>query len=118
MTEAALTRNRMLLINNRGLMRAGLEKLLAEDKTIEVYSLPWVNETTLIQDIWNYRPNSGVLLTEAGAICPLRLLELIDGYGSLRIILVSMQSNVFDVFDRKQIIISSHTELIEQLKCN
>ncbi len=110
------TFNRVLIVDNQGIMGAGLERLLSEEPALEVFGVTVDGEKMLIQEIWRLQPDSIILIEESEGISPIRLMKLLKDYGRLRIIVVSTNSNVFEVYDKQQILTGSYLTLMEQLK--
>lgn len=108
--------NRVLVIGNQGILGAGIEKLLAGDQALEVIGVAGVNEQTLVQKIWQLQPDTIILTLEPEVISPSRLLELLQDYGRLRIILTSADSNVIDIYDRQQIVANNPSSLTGKLR--
>jgi DNA-binding NarL/FixJ family response regulator len=108
--------NRVLVIDNQGIMGAGMEKLLAGDQALEVIGVATLNEQTLVQEIWQLQPDTIILTLESEVINPYRLLEVLQDYGHLRIILASVNSNVMDIYDRQQITANNPGSLIARLR--
>jgi chemotaxis response regulator CheB len=110
------TFNRVLVVDNQGIMGAGLEKLISADQAIEVLGIVVPDEPTLVQEIWRIQPDIIILISESEVISPCQLLERLGDYGRLRIILVSENSNVMDVYDKQQITARNQDSLLAQLK--
>jgi chemotaxis response regulator CheB len=115
-TRRSTTVNRVLIVDNQGIMGAGLERLLSEEPSLEVLGITTKSETTLIKEIWHLQPDIIILTVESQGINPTRLMNLLSDFTSLRIILVSMTSNVFEVYDRQQISTIDRNSLTMQLK--
>ena len=104
-TGRSATFNRVLIVDNEGIMGAGLESLLSEER-----------ESDLIQEIKRFQPDIIILILESYGLSPGRLLELLGDYGRLRFILVSIESKMFEVYDKQQSFESNRITLLEQLK--
>lgn len=107
--------NRVLIVDNQGMMGAGVERLLAADLSLEVIGVVAKNEATLVKEIWRLQPDTIILTLESHGASPLLLLELLYDYGRLRIIVVSAKDNTFEVYDKQQII-TNPAALIDQIK--
>ena len=107
--------NRVLIVDNQAIMGAGLEQLLSGSQVIEVSGITMQNERALVEMVWQVQPDTIILILESQCISPGRLFDLLQNYGRLRIILVSANSNVIEVFDRQQIMTIDHVALLDQL---
>ncbi len=110
------TSNRILITDNQELLGAGLEKLLSNDKSLEVCGVPTQDETALIGEIWRLQPDTVILTIEAAVTSPARLLMLLQDYGRLRIILVSVDSNLLEIYDRQEVIAHNRISLLANLR--
>lgn len=110
------TSNRVLVVDNQGIMGAGLEKLLAGDQALEVSGITTRNELILVQEIQRLQPDTIILVLESEIISPCRLLELLQYYGRFRIIMVSINSNNIEVYDRQEIVACNQDSLLTKLK--
>lgn len=115
-TRRSTILNRVLIVDNQGLMGAGLERLLSEESSLEVFGITTNSETTLVKEIWRLQPDIIILTVESEGVNPARLMNLLTAFTSLRIILVSITSNNFEVYDRQQISTVDRTSLMTQLK--
>jgi DNA-binding NarL/FixJ family response regulator len=115
-TRSSKIFTRVLIVDNQGIMGAGLEKLLSEEPSLEVYGTSTKRETTLLQEIWHFQPDIIILTAESKGTSPTWLLNLLKDYGGVRIILISMDQNVFEVYDKQQITTNNHLAFIDQIK--
>lgn len=117
-TSQSANFTRVLIVDNQGIMGAGMEKLLSKDPSLEVYGITTDSETTLVQNISRLQPDTIILTLESQGTTPTRLLEVLYNYGRLRIILVSVNSNTFEVYEKQQITANSWATLLGQVKPN
>lgn len=108
--------NRVLVVDNLVLMGAGLECLLSEELTLEVFGVAIDSEAALVEDIRRLQPDIIILIQEMEITTPSRLLGLLNEYGRLRIISVSYTSNLFEIYDKQPIAINDRATLVEQIK--
>lgn len=109
------TANRVLIVGNQGIMGAGLENLLSGEQALDVLGVEAQNEDTLLENIRQIKPDTIILILESQSMSPCRLLEALPDYGRLRIISVSAESNVFDVYERKHITAQNQDSLLSHL---
>ncbi|MCB8983255.1 MAG: response regulator transcription factor [Ardenticatenaceae bacterium] len=108
--------NRILIVSEQGIMGSGLEKLLVDEQTFEVVRLVLHSEEDLLQQIWQLLPDIIILALEPTEICPARLLEQLQDYGRVRIVLVDLLSNEIDVYDREPVTLNDYGTLINHLR--
>jgi hypothetical protein len=106
----------VLVVDNLGIMGAGVEAFLFGEQSLEVLGIAVESETSLLQEIWRLWPDTIILTVESQITTPPRLLGLLQDYGRLRIILVSANNNLFEVYDRQQHIISDATTFLDRLQ--
>ena len=111
----AATTNRVLILGNEGMMGAGLEYLLSGDQTLDVFGIEAQRECALLEKIQQIKPDIIILVLESQVISPCRLLEALPDYGRIRIILVSAESNTFDVYERQPITAQNQDSLLSCL---
>ena len=99
-------------MDNQSIMGAGMEKLLSGVPSLEVMGIDLENEATLVQDISRLLPDIVIMIVESQGTTPVRLLELLDDYGRLRIILLSMTSNCFEVYEKRPVVARNWASLI------
>ena len=115
-TGRSATFNRILVVDNQGVMGAGLETLLSGDAALEVWGVALAGEQALVQEIQRIEPDVIILIRESQEVSPGRLLDLLADYGRLRIISVSMNSNAIEVYNKQPVIPTNYVTLIDQLK--
>lgn len=106
--------NRVLIVSNKGLMGAGLQRLLAVEPSLVVTNCLPGSEASLISAIWRFLPDI-VVLVSTEAVSPARILDLLPDYGRLRIILVSLTSNTIEVYNRQQIQVENESAFLDQI---
>ncbi|MCB9419934.1 MAG: response regulator transcription factor [Ardenticatenaceae bacterium] len=114
--ERSSVSNHILVVNNDEIMGAGLENLLSNEETLDVWGCTVQNEAALIDEIWRLRPDTIILTAESHMTDPARLLELLSGYGRIRIILVSINSNLFEIYDRQQVAPDNWVSFLTKLR--
>lgn len=115
-TDWSAVSNRILIVDNQGMMGAGLESLLSTEKSLEVLGITINNGADLVHEIWRMRPGTIILIAESQPVTPIRLLELLADYGRLRIISVSMNNNNVTIYEKQQVEIGntlSFTNLLQ-----
>jgi DNA-binding NarL/FixJ family response regulator len=110
------TSNRVLIVDNQGIMAAGLKTLISGDVTLEVLRDAKADEQNLVQEIQRIKPDTIILILESQEINPGHLLDLLADFSRLRIIQISTDSNAIDVFDREHVITQSQESLISKLR--
>lgn len=117
-TSNSINYNRVLIVDNQGIMGAGMEELLSKEPSLEVFGISTASETALVQNISRLQPDTVILTLESKGTTPTRLMELLYDYGRLRIIRVSMNSNIFEIYEKQKIILNSVDTLLSQINAN
>ena len=110
------TYNRVLIVENHELLGAGLEKLLSCEETLEVCGFTPQDEFVLIDEIWRFQPHTVILTAESHLTNPTRLFELLKDYSRLRIVSISVGSNIFEIYDKQQLLAHNLVSLVANLK--
>jgi PleD family two-component response regulator len=117
-TESGLssTSSHVLVLDNQEILGAGLENLLSGEESLNVRGLTTQDESALVDEIRRLQPDTIILMAESQLTDPLRLLELLSDYGRIRIILVSIESNRFEIYDKQQIVSSNWVSFVTKLR--
>ena len=110
----SLNFKRVLVVDNESIMGAGLEKLLSREPLVEVVGINTEDEMSLVQNISRLLPDIIILILESQSVTPIRLLELLNDLGNLRIVLLSTDSNFCEVYDKKKMSTTSWMALLGQ----
>lgn len=110
------THNRILIVNNDEILGAGLENLLSNEGSLEVSGIATQDEAVLISEIQRLQPDTVILMAESRLSNPSRLFARLPEYGRLRIILVSIESNVLEIYDKQQIAANNWLSFMTKLK--
>jgi DNA-binding NarL/FixJ family response regulator len=109
------THNRILVVDNDEILGAGLENLLSNEESLKVWGVATQEESVLIDEIQRSQPDTVILIAESKLSNPTRLFTLLPGYGRLRIILVSIDSNILEIYDKQQITANNWLSLVTKL---
>lgn len=110
------TINRVLILENYGLMGAGLEKLLADEASFEVFGFTRNDEAAVVAEIKRLRPDIIILVLESRAIGPVRLFELLEDYAPFHLLVFRESTNEIDYYQRERVMIENQISFIAWLK--
>jgi len=110
---------RVLIVENKLLLGAGIETLLANEPEVDVIGITPVDENSLIQEIYHIQPDVVVLDAETTLIDPNnKQLSQLQENLQFRTITVSANDNLIRVYDKQEIMIVQTTNLIKIIKNN
>src|SRR3972149_5039421 len=96
---------RVLVVESGSLLDEGVASLLAQESDLHVSGIAYANDTAFLQDISDARPDV-ILLNEAGPLDSVRILELLKSIptlASLRVIVVRLDDNVIDMYEKQSV---------------
>ena len=108
--------NRLLVVDHQKILGAGLEHLLSGEESLEVYGFSTQDESALVDEIWRIRPDVIILMAESQLTTPSRLLTLLPDYGRLRIILLDLDSNIFEIYDKQRFTANDWLSFVTKLR--
>lgn len=103
--------HRVLIIESHSVMGAGVEALLSSSGYLQVVGSAPQNEMDLLRQIWRLTPDVIVLSQRSQLTGPIRLLSLLKDYGSFRIIVVSEDENVLEVYEKECVVVRRPDDL-------
>lgn len=109
---------RVLVIDNRSIMGAGVETLLASSGKLQVIGSAPKNEDELVHDVWQFSPDVIILSKQSQITDPIRLLRLLDNYRSFRLIVVSEDDNMMEVYEKRQVTARVQSDLATAVQWN
>ncbi len=104
---------RVLIIGNNLLMGASLESLLSQDKYLEVSGIACTNQINLLQEVEQFHPDAVVLTDFCNPVKMIGLVDLLKLKNNLRIVGVSLESNLVVVFDQQPHQITEITDFLK-----
>lgn len=102
---------RVLVIDNRTIMGAGVETLLSNSTKLQVIGTTPQNEDDVVRDVWLYSPDVIILSQKTQLTDPVRLLTLLNNYRSFRLIVVSEDDNTMEIYEKRHVTASHHSDL-------
>lgn len=102
---------RVLVIDNRTIMGAGVETLLSNSTKLQVIGTTPQNEDDVVRDVWLYSPDVIILSQKTQLTDPARLLTLLNNYRSFRLIVVSEDDNTMEIYEKRHVTASHHSDL-------
>lgn len=112
------TTYRVLVIDNRSIIGAGVETLLSNAGHLQVIGTEPQDENDLVRDVWQFSPDVIILSKQSQLIDPVRLLDLLKNYRSFRLIVVSEDDNTMEVYEKRQVTASHHSDLATAVQWN
>ena len=94
---------RVLIVNNRSLIGAGVEKLLSNSGHLQIIGADPQNENDLVKDIWHFLPDIVIMSDQTPFRSPTMLLSLLQNYSALRLIIVSEKDNSLEIYEKRRI---------------
>lgn len=105
------TTQRVLVIDNRSIMGAGVETLLSNAGHLQVIGTTPQDETDLVSDVWQFSPDVIILSNQSQLVDPVRLMILLKNYRSYRLIVVSENDNTMEVYEKRQVTARQRSDL-------
>ena len=103
--------HRVLIVGNNLLLHAGLESLLSSEQNLTVMGFSPPQTESLVRYIWHMLPDV-ILLSRNDGIESIQLLKRLEGYPNVRIVEVDEKQNVLQIFDKRQTVTTSQTDLM------
>lgn len=113
--EVTTANRRVLILDNKSLLGAGLEKLLVADKQLQVLGTNTRNELDLVAEIQEAKPDTVILDAELHTPCMTKLWHCLQTQPHMQIILVRVGCNVVEIFGRRQFVVEHETDLIDAI---
>jgi DNA-binding NarL/FixJ family response regulator len=105
---------RVLVIENQRLLGAGIETLLRRDVDLDVLGVTPESESGLLRDINRFQAD--VVIFDEAMIDSTGLLNLLEHYPTLRVVLVNADDGLVRTFDARQFNVVQATELVALIK--
>lgn len=107
---------RVLLVTSELLLRQGIVSLLSREVDINVLSINYVDEKTLIHEIDQYNPDV-VILDERMEYRDLtKLFDVLIDHPRIRMMVVNVIDNKVNVYDKSEFEISHSYDLISAIR--
>jgi DNA-binding NarL/FixJ family response regulator len=112
------TTQRVLVIDNRSIMGAGVETLLSDTRHLQVIGTTPQDEDSLVNDVWQFSPDVIILSNQSRLTDPARLMTLLKSYRSFRLIVVSEDDNTMEVYEKRQMTARRRSDLATAVQQN
>lgn len=109
---------RVLIIDNRSIMGAGIEALLANSDQLQITGAVPQDENDLVRIIWQFSPDVIILNHQLQLTDPAHLLTLLKEYHSFRLIVVNEDDNTMEIYEKRQITTKHHSDLTTAVQWN
>jgi len=90
----------------------GIKSILLKEVGVKVHVATPVNEANLLQIINECQPDAIVLDAASHIIIPSRLLFLLEDYSQIRLVRISSEDALIEVYDKKKFILKQFFDFI------
>lgn len=104
---------RVLVIQSKSILAAGITSLLQQQGTFEVARFGYQNKGKLCEEIDRFRPDVIILDTSLGPAKISSLLSLLEVHQKLRLLVISLENNKVQVYEKQDQSINTLENLIE-----
>jgi DNA-binding NarL/FixJ family response regulator len=105
---------RVLVSENQRLLGAGIENLLRREHDLLVMGVALEGQEALRRAIDRSQPD--VVVLDEATIDAAGLLELLEYYPRLRVVLVSADGSLVHTYKAQQVVVTQATELVDLVK--
>ncbi len=109
---------RVLIVGTTSLIGAGMESLLSQESSLDVTGVSPADEQALIAQIWQLRPHVVVMNSSLSYTNPTRLLDRLDMYPRLKLIVVNETSNLIQTYEKQSFLAEEHIGLAAVIRGN
>jgi DNA-binding NarL/FixJ family response regulator len=109
---------RVLIIDNRSIMGAGIETLLSDTRHLQIIGTAPQDENDLVNDVWQYSPDVIILSNQSQLTDPARLMTLLKRYRSFRLIVVNEDDNSMEVYEKRRVVARQRSDLATAVQQN
>lgn len=102
---------RILIVENELLLGAGIEHLLAGEADLDVMGIAGVDEANLLNEIKRSQPDIVILDRATCLINPVKLLTQLQVYPHLRVIVISADDNIVQIFEKQEVLVTRIRDL-------
>lgn len=103
---------RVLVFGNELLLSAGVANLLSREADLEIVNAMSGDTATLVEQIQAYRPDVVVLDEVTYLSVRTELLASFETYPELRVVMVSQESNLIQIYQGQQVSITQATDFV------
>jgi DNA-binding NarL/FixJ family response regulator len=106
---------RVVVVLSDSLIGRGVESLLSREMDLSVTSIPFVDNGALISKIEELKPD--VVIMDESLIFrrEVEFISLLRCYPKVRILVLSIQDNRINIYDREEIPVTQSTDLISAI---
>ena len=111
-------KRRILVVSTGSLLDVGVERVLQDVDSFDVRSMVYTNHSALVEAIARIQPDA-IILSQSEALTATEVLELLDNTptpATLRIVVVHMDSNTIDLYQKKRIIATHRDDLVATIR--
>jgi DNA-binding NarL/FixJ family response regulator len=109
-------KRRVLVVQGNSLMSSGVLRLLSNEAGLRVVGTMPADEGALIAKVARFRPDVVLLEAASPLTNPARLLSLLQHYPVLRVVVMSPDRDVAEMYDRTEIVMAEVANLLAVLR--
>jgi chemotaxis response regulator CheB len=109
-------KRRVLVVQGDSLLSSGVLRLLSNESGLRVVGTRPANEGALITKVVRFRPDVVLLETTSHLTNPTRLLSLVEHYPTLRVVVMSSDRDVAEMYDRTEIAMAEVANLLDVIR--
>ena len=110
---------RVIVVGASSLFEEGVTKLLAEEPNLQVSSITYIDDITLLQEISHAQPDM-VVLNEARLLDSVRTVELLmkilEDLTNSQVIVIRPDSNTIDIYEKREITAYEGADLLALIR--
>jgi len=109
-------KRRVLVVQDDSLLSSGVLRLLSSETGLRVVGTRPTNEGALIAKVARFRPDVVLLEATSHLTNPTRLLSLVEHYPALRVVVMSPDRNVAEMYDRTEVAMAEVANLLAVIR--
>lgn len=106
---------RVLIVENERLLGAAIEHLLTSEVDLKVMGLAQADEPVLLEEIKLSQPDVVIMDQTTFLTDPMKLLAHLRDFPRLRVIVVSANDNIVQIFDKQLVLVTQTADLASLL---
>jgi chemotaxis response regulator CheB len=109
-------KRRVLVVQGDSLLSSGVLRLLSNETGLRVVGARPASEGALITKVARFRPDVVLLEATSHLTNPTRLLSLVEHYPTLRVVVMSPDRDVAEMYDRTEIAMAEVANLLAVIR--
>ncbi len=108
-------KRRVLVATREMLLGSGIESMLVRQKELDLVGITLGNKTDLIKKISRLKPEVVILDETTYLVSARDLLALLTDWPEIRLVVVSASENRVQIYNKRQILVTQSTDLVEMM---